>query len=434
MYNIDIELSAGGKMQMKNFDIGFAKKGVSFSIEDKNLASVLMPNEVTYKLCGVEEVERALRDPIGKKPLCQYDLKDKRIVIVTSDITRPLPSYKIIPSLLDELKKAGADDSNVTVVFALGSHRPHTEEEMRHLVSDEVYERVSCVDSDASHCVHLGETTRGTPVDVFDVVANADFRICLGNIEFHYFAGYSGGMKAIMPGVSTRDAIRANHSHMVEEGAYAGHLNGNPVRDDIEEVYDFCPVDYIVNVVLNEKKEIICAVAGDVVEAHREGCKFLDKLYKCNISEKADIMVEILDTVYLIRLYSGGSRHSLVHFADEKYSVRYIKMASKWVAYRGFFGRSAMVDVAHAFTVGAKVFVLPPMKLSEEYEKSGLTTEKILLFNPSPNAVSYVTPEKTRIKLAFTGDEMHGMKIFTGSSFVAYADRQTRKDDEMRYF
>lgn len=278
-------------MQMKNFDIGFAKKGVSFSIEDKNLASVLMPNEVTYKLCGVEEVERALRNPIGKKPLCQYDLKDKRIVIVTSDITRPLPSCKIIPSLLDELNKAGADDKNVTVVFALGSHRPHTEEEMRHLVSDAVYGRVSCVDSDASHCVHLGETTRGTPVDVFDVVANADFRICLGNIEFHYFAGYSGGMKAIMPGVSTRDAIRANHSHMVEEGAYAGHLNGNPVRDDIEEVYDFCPVDYIVNVVLNEKKEIICAVAGDVVEAHREGCKFLDKLYKCNISEKADIVI-----------------------------------------------------------------------------------------------------------------------------------------------
>ena len=151
-------------------------------------------------------------------------------------------------------------------------------------------------------------------------------------------------------------------------------------------------------------------------------------------SQKPDISVRILDTVYLIRLYSGGSRHSLVHFADEKYSVRYIKMASKWVAYRGFFGRSAMVDVAHAFTVGAKVFMLPPMKLSEEYEKSGLTTEKILLFNPSPNAVSYVTPEKTRIKLAFTGDEMHGMKIFTGSSFVAYADRQTRKDDEMRYF
>lgn len=276
---------------MKNIDIGFSKKGVSFSIDENNLSAVLMPNKVEYTLSGVEEVRRALRNPIGKNPLSEYDLKDKRIAIVTSDITRPLPSYKILPSLLDELNSAGADDANITVVFALGSHRSHTEEEMRHLVSDEVFERVKCVDSHAENCVHLGETTRGTPVDVFDLVANADFRICLGNIEFHYFAGYSGGMKAIMPGVSTRDAIRANHSHMVEEGSYAGHLEGNPVREDIEEVYNFCPVDYIVNVVLNEKKEIICAVAGDVVEAHRAGCKFLDKLYKCNIPEKADIVI-----------------------------------------------------------------------------------------------------------------------------------------------
>lgn len=213
-----------------------------------------MPNKVEYTLSGVEEVNRALQNPIGKKPLSEYDLRGKKIAIVTSDITRPLPSYKILPSLLDELNRAGADDANITVVFALGSHRSHTEEEMRHLVSDEVFERVKRVDSHAENCVHLGETTRGTPVDVFDVVANADFRICLGNIEFHYFAGYSGGMKAIMPGVSTRDAIRANHSHMVEDGSYAGHLEGNPVREDIEEVYNFCPVDYIVNVVLNEKK------------------------------------------------------------------------------------------------------------------------------------------------------------------------------------
>jgi len=276
---------------MKTINIGFSKSGVSFDIDEKNLAGVLLPNEVKYDLSGVEEVKRALKNPIGKKPLCEYDLKDKKIAIVTSDISRPMPSYKVLPSLLDELNAAGAADENVTVVFALGSHRGHTEEEMRHLVSDEVFDRVKCVDSHAQDCVHLGVTKRGTPVDVFDVVANADFRICLGNIEFHYFAGYSGGMKAIMPGVSTRDAIRANHSHMVEEGSFAGNMEGNPVREDIEEVFDFCPVDYIVNVVLSEKKEIICAVAGDVVEAHRVGCKFLDKLYKCVIPEKADIVI-----------------------------------------------------------------------------------------------------------------------------------------------
>ena len=102
------------------------------------------------------------------------------------------------------------------------------------LVGRECYETVRCVDSDAAGCIHLGDTAHGTPVDITRAVAEADFRICLGNIEYHDFAGYSGGAKAIMPGVSTRAAIQANHSRMVESAACAGHLKGNPVREDIE--------------------------------------------------------------------------------------------------------------------------------------------------------------------------------------------------------
>ncbi|MBR2223937.1 MAG: nickel-dependent lactate racemase, partial [Christensenellaceae bacterium] len=112
-----------------------------------------------------------------------------------------------------------------------------------------------------------------------------------GNIEFHYFAGYSGGAKAIMPGVSTHDAIQKNHSMMVNEDAHAGKIEGNPIREDIDSVVEFRPIDFIVNVVLNEKKEIIKAVAGHHIEAHREGCKFLDQLYKKEIEEKADIVL-----------------------------------------------------------------------------------------------------------------------------------------------
>ena len=275
----------------QTLELGFAKKGTTVTIDDKNLAAVLYPNKVEPKNYGVEEVRRSLREPIGKKRLSEYDLKGKKIVIVTSDISRPMPSYKVLPSLLEELTLAGAEDEKITVVFALGSHRGHTEEEKRRLVSDEVYERVRCIDSDPERCVDLGKTSRGTPVEIFEEVANADFRICLGNIEFHYFAGYSGGMKAIMPGVSNRNAIRANHSHMVEEGSFAGHLEGNPVREDIEEVYRFCPVDYIVNVVLDAHKEIIFSVAGDVVKAHRAGCRFLDTLYKVKIPKRADIVI-----------------------------------------------------------------------------------------------------------------------------------------------
>ena len=123
-------------------------------------------------------------------------------------ITRPVPSKIIIPRLLDELGKAGVKDEDVTIVFGLGSHRKQTEEEQKSLVGEEVYSRVKCVDSDPEDCVHLGVCKNGTPVDIFRTVAEADRRILVGNVEYHYFAGYSGGMKAIMPGVSSRAAIQ----------------------------------------------------------------------------------------------------------------------------------------------------------------------------------------------------------------------------------
>ena len=125
--------------------------------------------------------------------------------------------------------------------------------------------------------------------EIFD--SCTDRVVCLGNIEYHYFAGYSGGAKAIMPGVSTRAAIQANHSAMVMDAARAGALDGNPVRNDIEEVTKFLPIDFILNVVLDENKRIIKAVAGHHVEAHREGCKFLDSLYKVKNKLRADIVI-----------------------------------------------------------------------------------------------------------------------------------------------
>ena len=182
------------------------------------------------------------------------------------------------------------------------------------------------------------------------------------------------------------------------------------------------------------KRTVMIIKLKQLKREHSAELKFLRFPFLPNFlsSEKPDISVRILDTVYLLRLYSGGSKYSLVHFASDKFSVRYVKMASKFVAVGR--GRSAIVDTVQAFAVGAKVYVMPPMSVPDEFERVGLEVEKIILFNPAPNAVSYVTPEKTRIKLAFTGDELYGMKIFTASSFVAYADRQTRKDDEMRYF
>ncbi|NLI52709.1 MAG: nickel-dependent lactate racemase [Clostridiales bacterium] len=273
------------------FDLGFGAGTQKLTVPDENLVCVLLPNPVSHQLTGQEEVVRALQHPIGAPRLKQIVRPGEKIVIVTSDVTRPLPSHLVLPPLLDELCDAGVSQEDITVVFALGSHRKQTPEEMKKLVGERVFAEIKCIDGDDSDCVHYGETSRGTPVDIVRTVAEADRRICLGNIEYHYFAGYSGGAKAIMPGVSTRAAIQSNHSRMVEAAAAAGRLEGNPVREDIEEAVAMVGVDFIVNVVLDEHKKIVHAVAGDVVQAHREGCRYLDRLYGKPIAERADIVV-----------------------------------------------------------------------------------------------------------------------------------------------
>lgn len=271
--------------------IGFGHTPQDLYIDDNLVMGILEPNKIELGLTGVEEVKRSLQNPIGSPRLNQIVKKGEKVVIITSDITRPMPSYKVIPAILDELYEIGVAKEDIAVVFALGSHRPHTEEEKIQLVGERVYNEVSCIDSDPNDYVRLGVTKRGTPVDIFRLVAEADKRICIGNIEYHYFAGYSGGSKAIMPGVSTPAAIQANHRNMLHEDARAGILDGNPVREDLDEAIEHCPIDFIVNVVLDENKEIIHSVAGDYIKAHREGCKFLDRIYKKELKEKADIVI-----------------------------------------------------------------------------------------------------------------------------------------------
>ena len=270
---------------------GFGAGVQTVNVPEQQLVGILRAGNARPPESEEKELRRALCQPIGAAPLSAQNLSGKKIAIITSDITRPLPTYRIMPTLLDELYAAGAKPEDITLVFALGSHRNHTPAEMEKLAGSRAWQEIRCIDSDPSDCIHLGTTDAGTPVDITRSVAEADYRICLGNIEFHYFAGYSGGVKAIMPGVSTRDAIQSNHSMMVRPEACAGNLDTNPVRQDIEQAGKICGVDFIVNVVLDEHKHILKAVAGDPVKAHREGCRFLDTIYLKELDAPADIVI-----------------------------------------------------------------------------------------------------------------------------------------------
>ncbi len=274
-----------------NIELSYDKQKLVIDVPDKRIAAVLRAQGIYIDKNEDEAIVEALDNPIETTRVENLiDINDK-VVIITSDISRPVPSRKILPQLLKRIRRSGISPHNVKIVFALGNHRKHTEEEKIALVGKAVYEEYHCIDSDPSDVVHLGKTKAGTPVDIFSEVARADKRICIGNIEYHYFAGYSGGMKAVMPGVSTREAIQANHRFMIDQNAHAGKMTGNPVREDIDEVHMYCPVHFLLNVVLSEDKRIIKAFAGDIFKAHRKGCDFLDSLYKSPIDTLADIVL-----------------------------------------------------------------------------------------------------------------------------------------------
>ncbi|MBQ6370593.1 MAG: nickel-dependent lactate racemase [Firmicutes bacterium] len=274
-------------------EVGYGNSVQSVEIPEKNIIKILRANPAPQDAgpAGEEAVREALAHPIGSPALKEIIQPGEKIAIMTSDISRPMPTWDVMPALLDELYEAGADPSDITLVFARGSHRQQTEEERRHLAGERAWREIRCIDSDPEACIHLGTTSRGTPIDIMEMVARADRRICVGNIEYHYFAGYSGGAKALFPGVSTPEVIQANHSMMVDERAHAGNMDTNPLRQDIDEAAAVCGIDFILNVVLDEHKKIVHAVAGDVKEAHRAGCAFLDSLYQVAIPEKADIVI-----------------------------------------------------------------------------------------------------------------------------------------------
>ena len=270
---------------------GYGSGTQDVEIPEKNLLGVLYANEIRHERTGEDAVRFALRHPIGTPQLRSLAKPGQKTVIITSDISRPLPSYEVLPAVLDELYAAGVRPTDITVVLALGSHRCHTEEEKKKLVGQRVFSEVRVEDSTPDECIRMGVTSRGTPVDISRRVAEADFRIGLGNVEFHYFAGYSGGAKAIMPGVSTPEAIQCNHRLMTSPDACAGKLDGNPVRADIEESETFCHLDFIVNAVLDEHKHIVYAAAGDVTQAHRDACRYLDGMYRKPIPRRAEIVL-----------------------------------------------------------------------------------------------------------------------------------------------
>ncbi|MFW6115835.1 MAG: nickel-dependent lactate racemase [Chloroflexota bacterium] len=278
-------------MEEITFHLPYGETALEVRVPGHRVLAEVTPRPLKEAIDEGAEVRDALEAPTGTPRLRALARPGQRVAVVTSDLTRPCPSERLLPFILEELAAAGVADEDVTVVMALGLHRPMTEEELALAVGREVYERARVINHDPDETVALGETRVGTPVALFRPVVEADVRVCLGNLELHYFAGYSGGAKAIFPGCASEAGVRANHAMMVRPEAAAGKLEGNPVRADLEDAVGMVGADFILNVVVDSEHRIVNAVAGEVTVAHRRGCEMVARRGKVAIPERADVVV-----------------------------------------------------------------------------------------------------------------------------------------------
>lgn len=274
--------------------LAYGRGHLQLQLEDENLAAMLEPHHIESTGGGMEMVEASLAHPI-QSPSLQEIIAAKNArnaVIVVNDITRPTPYKLILPPLLKAIEAAGIPEQQITLVVATGIHRAHTQEDNLAIFGAEICHRYRIENHDCdNNLISLGTLSNGMELIINRTVAQADLLITTGVVGLHYFAGYSGGRKSILPGVAARAVIEANHKMMNDPRARLGNYEDNPVSDLMLEAARRTGVDFIVNVVLHSHYEIAFCASGDVEAAWLEAVRFAEQVSILTIDAPADIVI-----------------------------------------------------------------------------------------------------------------------------------------------
>jgi lactate racemase len=239
-------------------------------------------------------VADALANPIGAAPLRDIVRPGERVCIVVNDITRLTRTDLMLPPIVHTLNAAGIPDRDIFIVFALGIHRPQTDEERRLILGREMHARIRNFDhiaTDDAGLVEIGVTSFGNRVEINRQVWEADRIILTGEIIYHLIAGYSGGRKSLVPGVAGFRTTTFNHRMIFHPDCRAGQLDGNPAHEDLLEACRLAGPDFLVNVVLSPEGKLIRVVAGHYDLAHREGCRTVDRMLRVEVEAPYDLIV-----------------------------------------------------------------------------------------------------------------------------------------------
>ena len=239
-------------------------------------------------------IKESIRNPINSKPLSSLS-KNKKICIIVPDKTRACPTKEILPLVLEEIKECKPSD--LKILIGNGLHKPMSNQEIIEMLGKNIIEEYEVINHSANEEKELinlkEETSYGTPIIVNKIVAKSDYVIGIGLVEPHFFAGYSGGRKIILPAVAGKEAIFNNHSYkmIAHPNANYGILNGNPIHNDMMEFMKFVNLSFIINVIINNEGKICKIFSGNPIEAHKKAVEFLDNYINIKLNEYADIAI-----------------------------------------------------------------------------------------------------------------------------------------------
>jgi lactate racemase len=258
-------------------------------------ATVLTPATVEFLPDEAAAVLTSLREPLAGPPLRERVVTGQRVVIVVSDITRPVPNRTLLPPVLAELTAAGVAEDDITILNGTGLHRINTPEELEEMLGADIAKRcriVQHVARDRATLIEVGRS-KGVPVELCSAYVEADVRIVTGFVEPHLFAGYSGGAKGVMPGVAGADIVMSNHgaSNLAHPLARWCVTQGNPVWQEIQAAVDLCPPSFLLNVTLDSERRITGVFAGDLAPAHAAAIEQAARQYQAPLAQPYDIVV-----------------------------------------------------------------------------------------------------------------------------------------------
>ena len=273
----------------------YGKEEIRLPIENKNIIKILNLKKQKALLNPENKLKELMKNPINSSSL--KDLvnrkKAQKILIVVNDITRPTPYEVVLPPLLDELHQIGIKKENITFMVATGIHRSNSPEEIKEIFGEDIFSTYKFINHncDDHNLKDLGNLKSGNKLWVDPMVSDIDFIITTGVIVPHYFAGFSGGRKSILPGICGRKTIESNHAQMVHLNARAGNLKGNPVHQEMQEAAEKVGVDFNINVITDENHHIVEIVAGELLTSWLQGVEVCKQIYICPIEKKADVVI-----------------------------------------------------------------------------------------------------------------------------------------------